>query len=170
MAPCLLSVGHENLMSHTPGLATVIASCDGAWPGCCRVIAEGQIAEQGTHESLAEAGGLYSGLVCTVCSRHLLVASHSTQCTQSFTRVKASIHLVLMPLLQRSDIRCCCCAACARLTLRRWLQVRRQFNKTASSASLAASARGSYVNLPSLNTLAPLAGASHPSISEKDPP
>ncbi|CAL5221232.1 g3384 [Coccomyxa viridis] len=73
------------------------------------VIAKGQIAEQGTHESLAESGGLYSGLV------------------------------------------------------------RRQFSKTTSSASLATSARGSYVNLPSLNTLAPAAGPSHPSIAEKDP-
>lgn len=31
--------------------------------GCCRVIAKGQVAEQGTHESLAEGGGIYSALV-----------------------------------------------------------------------------------------------------------
>ena len=39
------------------------------WPGspACRVIAKGQVAEQGTHESLAEAGGLYSGLVSAPC-------------------------------------------------------------------------------------------------------
>ncbi len=30
---------------------------------CCRVIQGGTVAEEGTHESLAEAGGLYSALV-----------------------------------------------------------------------------------------------------------
>ena len=50
----------------------VVAVSDMAWPVCCRVIAKGQIAEQGTHESLAEAGGLYSGLVRSRCPRHLL--------------------------------------------------------------------------------------------------
>ena len=30
---------------------------------CCRVISAGAVAEEGTHESLAEAGGLYSALV-----------------------------------------------------------------------------------------------------------
>ena len=30
---------------------------------CCRVIAKGTVAEEGTHESLAEGGGIYSALV-----------------------------------------------------------------------------------------------------------
>ena len=47
----------------------------------------------------------------------------------------------------------------ALLTHKMHTQVRRQFSKTTSSASLAASGRSSYVNLPSLNTLAPAAGA-----------
>ena len=47
------------------------------------MIAKGQVAEQGSHESLAEAGGIYSALVstpgpvCLTVSRALLVHPNS---------------------------------------------------------------------------------------------
>ena len=47
------------------------------------MIAKGQVAEQGSHESLAEAGGIYSALVslpgpvCLIISRALFVHPNS---------------------------------------------------------------------------------------------
>ena len=124
------------------------------------MIAKGQVAEQGSHESLAEAGGIYSALV-------------STPVPACLTRAKAlSVHAksgVLKHLYGRLERwQCLTCSSqfqkSALLTTsgslhEMHMQVRRQFSKTTSSASLAASGRSSYVNLPSLNTLAPAAGA-----------
>ena len=86
--------------------------------------------EEGTHDSLAESGGLYSALVCVPC----LLTDYGG---------------------------CLACAGWGSWSLS-CVQVRRQFNKTASSASLATSAAGSYASLPTLAPLVPMSSAQTP--------
>lgn len=130
-----------------------------------RVIASGTVAEEGTHESLAEAGGLYSALV------------------SFFSSTKQSRYLCLMacPLMNIEDLSSASIglqiggsqliAVYESVSGKRFFdpqevyipvfQVRRQFSKTASSASLATTVHGSsYTSLPALNPVAPAAGAS----------
>ena len=63
-------------------------------PPACRVIAKGQVAEQGTHESLAEAGGLYSGLVRPACFSASLGTQSHCRCAPLLLEAKTASMLV----------------------------------------------------------------------------